>query len=816
MANPIETLKKIKSKSWTEIRARGGQALAGYSEQIGLSGKPPSDEEFLKSLDESKFGGKNITAEILVEKFYEHSASAFFQSFAQKEKTLESFRHNFGEKSAPFFIEQAEAIVEGKFDLLGFENLDFGAAIDWHFEPLSKKRAPLKHWKQFDDEESRKIGDPKIIWELNRCRHFFTLGAAYWLTGDERYAATFVRHLDSWMRENPPGAGINWSNSMEVSFRAVNWIWAFHFFKDSASFTPELFRQALKFLCLHGRHIEKYLSTYYSPNTHLTSEALGLFYLGTQLPFFERAANWRKTGEDILLAELDRQILPDGVYFEQSTWYQRYTADFYTQFFILQKLNGGNLPEKAAEKIQSALDFMMAITRPDGTTPLVGDDDGGRCLPLSPAPANDFRAVLSTGAAIFGRGDYKFVAGDFSEETLWLLGADGAADFENLQPQKPVKNSVAFKDGGYFVMRDGWAKTDNFLLADCGDLGALNAGHAHADALSIDLTVGGKSFLIDAGSYSYNESDAARNRFRSTEAHNTLTIDGKSQSETGGKFNWQTKAQAKLHRWIPQDRFDFFEGSHDGYERLENAPATHARGILVLKNDYWIMRDFVAASGAHNYDLNFHFDPATNPQIIKSQNGDFCIEEKSGAEAVGLRLFTFGDNGDWRRDPDGAAALVYGKSVAAPVFKFASSGTGAQEFFTFLLPNETGFDAPEVFESEVSGGRAFVIKYRDYRDVLVFADGAGGQIVRTEFFNTNFRFLWARLSADEDLPEEFVLVGGTHFSTGGREIVNLPQETDFVTARRLGSRLNVRTPDNVFSVSLPQKKTTIYVLKNQE
>ena len=108
----------------------------------------------------------------------------------------------------------------------------------------------------------------------------------YWLTKDEVYAETFARHLESWMEQNPPEIGINWLSSLEISFRVMSWIWAFHFFKGAESFTPALFQKALKFLYLQGRHIEKYLSTYYSPNTHLTGEALGLYYLGTQFPFF--------------------------------------------------------------------------------------------------------------------------------------------------------------------------------------------------------------------------------------------------------------------------------------------------------------------------------------------------------------------------------------------------------------------------------------------------------------------------------------------------------------------------------------------------
>src|SRR5437868_3605040 len=92
----------------------------------------------------------------------------------------------------------------------------------------SARRVIYPRRKRFDDLDSGETGNKKIVWELNRHQHFFTLGVAFCLTGDELFARTFVHHLETWMDSNPPGIGINWSSSLEVAFRAMSWIWAFH------------------------------------------------------------------------------------------------------------------------------------------------------------------------------------------------------------------------------------------------------------------------------------------------------------------------------------------------------------------------------------------------------------------------------------------------------------------------------------------------------------------------------------------------------------------------------------------------------------
>lgn len=778
MAKPLEKVRKLRSLD--EVLTRGGQAFLAYREQY-RGGHILTDNEFVSKVNVAQFNGAPVIAESLWQKFFKHGVEKFFPPFKSPDVSAAAFRDLFGEERAKRIVTAAENILEGRMDLLGLTDLYVGHEIDWHLEPLSFTRSPLKHWKEFDGLSSAKTGNRKILWELNRHQHFFTLGAAFWLTGDERFGRTFARHLETWMEQNPPGLGINWSSSLEVSFRAMSWIWAFHFFRDSDHFTPALFKEALKYLYAHGRHIERYLSTYYSPNTHLTGEGLGLYYLGTQLPFLEAAAGWRKLGEDILLSEITRQILPDGVYFEQSTWYQRYTVDIYSHFVILRSLFGDPFYDGKAELIESrlgtAFDFLAHVTLPDGRTPLIGDDDGGRMLPLTGDQPDDLRGSLAAGSVILGRGDHKHVAGRASEDLFWLTGTDGIASFETIKETKPETMSRNFADGGYAVMRDGWQPTDNYLVVDCGEVGSLSGGHGHADTLSIAVAVHGKTLLVDSGTYTYHESKPLRDYFRSTVAHNTLVIDGESSSAPGGTFAWKTRADARQERWISEERFDLFEGSHNGYRRLED-PAVHSRSILFLKNDYWIIRDLAETNGEHEYSLNFHFANDRKPMI---GDGGCWIGENDH------RIFTFGDNGVWLPEV-GWTSTNHGKRTHAPFMQFVSSGDGTQEFFTFILP---AGDA-EVNEVDADGGRAFVIKFAGYTDLFVFADE--GATLDNGIFESSFRYSWARLRQDESVPDEFVLIDGDHLGVSGSGILT-GARVDFATARRFGNELYIKTQD---------------------
>ncbi|HLJ91999.1 MAG TPA: alginate lyase family protein, partial [Gemmataceae bacterium] len=552
---------KIKGRSPDELRVRLGQALAAYGERSGWSSQAhlPSDGAFFRLLDRAQLSGGVLSPEALLAHFRGRSTPSFFVAFEDPKKTVAALRQRFGPQAEQHVLERARRICAGRFDLLGLHELQFGDPIDWQLEPVAGKRGPRVHWSRINYLDAAQVGDNKIVWELNRHQHFLTLGRAYWYTGDERFAETFAAHLTGWMEQNLPKLGINWASSLEIAFRAISWLWSFYFFRESPHLTPHLWMTVLKFLYLHARHLETYLSTYFSPNTHLTGEALGLYYLGTLLPEFRRARGWRATGREILLRELQRRhIRADGVYFEQSSYYHRYTLDFCAHFHTLAQRNGEPAELGFLEKYAALLDHLMVLTRPDGRTPLFGDDDGGRFLPLDDRDVNDFRAALATGAVLFARPDYKAVAEAPAEETLWLLGEEGQQTFDRLDAQPPQSTSRDFPEGGYYVMRDGWERTSHYLLVDCGPHGFFNCGHAHADVLSFELAAHGRSLLVDPGTYTYTGSASARDWFRSSAAHNVLTIDGESSSAPGGTFSWKAVARAQAVSWRNHNRFDFF------------------------------------------------------------------------------------------------------------------------------------------------------------------------------------------------------------------------------------------------------------------
>ncbi len=723
-------MKKFRGRSAQEMRARGRQELAKIGERLFTSNLAEmTDRAFLAEVAPAfRNRSAEATASLIIERQRDAiSRSAFFPAVTRRAQIASIMENRFA-REREALIDRAERARAGRFDLFGHKNISFGDPIDWRLEPLSGKRTPLDHWSRISYLDPEIAGDKKLTWELNRHNHFVTLGQAYCLTSDERYAESFVAQASEWMDENPPHRGINWASSLELAFRSIAWLWALNLFKDSQRLTPRFMLRLLKFLIAHARHIDAHLSYYFSPNTHLTGEALGLFYLGAMLPELRRAGEWKEKGLGILLEQLPLQVGRDGVYFEQATYYHRYTADFYIHLLTLARALEIKLPEEVDARLALLLDHLMWLTKPGGASPLIGDDDGGRLIEFGKRAGNDFRDTLAVGAAMFGREDWKYVAGNETVELLWLLGPETLARYDVLKARPARERSRPFSESGFYIMRDGWAKDSGYVIVDGGPHGALGCGHAHADALAFEFASRGVNWLVDPGTFTYTGDARLRDLFRATGSHNTVTVDGESQSVPSGPFAWSDIAEVGACEFITANSFDYFEGSHDGYTRLAD-PVTHTRSLLFVKSfadgsipSYLIVRDGFAAKKHHLYKAMYHFSPEC---VVTSEENQILA---TGPNAERLNIIAFGSVEPAARVMDGWVSACYGVKHVAPVAAFEIEGEARQELFTCLMPSAKG-ESISIKRQVATGFDGFgaSIEVGEFFDVLVAGDSSEAQ-----------------------------------------------------------------------------------------
>lgn len=655
---------------------------------------------------------------------------------------------------------QAERICRHHFDLLGYEELDYGTEIDWHCDRVHRKRAPLDAWFRVQYLDFEVVGDSKVTWELNRHQHLVTLAKAYRLSGNEKFLAELLAQWNHWQLSNPYPFGINWTSSLEVAFRSLSWLWTYFLLADSPALPPDFRANWLRAMAIDGRHIEQHLSTHFSPNTHLLGEAVALFFIGTLCPEIPASARWKRRGWQILLQEAGRQVLSDGLHFEQSLYYHVYALDFFLHARILAEVNGATVPrgfDQTIERMLNALSVLGSAAPP----PRLGDDDGGRVFDGRRNRAEHMLDALATGVALFARPDFKAVAGGLREETLWLLGATGVAKFDAVGASPPAMwPPASLAINGLFVLSTPGMKQQ--LVFDAAEQGALTAGHGHADALSVTLAADGRALLIDPGTYEYVAQQ--RNLFRSTAAHNTLQVDEEDQARPRGPFGWERLPGVRTERRICGKTFDLVAASHDGYSRLRS-PTVHQRWIFSAHSGFYLVRDLVLGGGEHQLALSWHLAAGLSPQ----PDGTFA-----GNDGPGLGLLAAGMAGWSREVVEDWWSPAYGTKVRAYTLRLRRVIQLPTEFATLLLPCKVT-ETPGTLASLDSSGPGRIGAYRyataEAEHLFCFARQPGAW--QAGAWSGDAEFVYSMVSRDRS-HSKLICCNATSVSFAGQQIVSCP------------------------------------------
>jgi hypothetical protein len=691
--------------------------------------------------------------------------------------------------------QEADRICEGKLRLFGHAEVDLGAVIDWSADPISGKKWPKRFWTTYDLVGNPEGGDPKVVHEINRHQHLVTLARAYAYTEDERYANAAIAQMESWIEQNPPGIGVNWTSSLEVALRALSWMWALFLLLPSRHIDDRRAERMLRSLFSHFAHIYKFPSVYSSPNTHLIGEALALYIGGTVFASIKQARKWKEFGETVLVGEAQNQVLDDGVYLELSTHYHCYALDFYLIAIALARKNGEDFPESVLARVEAMLGVLSSLARVDGSIPRFSDDDGGQAIALGSKGYQDVRSILSTGAVLFQRPDFKWRSAHFSEPTMWLLDGESYVAYDRIEQHVPERLSGLFPEGGYLTNRSGWNPGDDQFVFNFGGLGLLGGGHGHADALSFVMSSGEREILVDPGTGLYNGAPHWRDYFRSTRAHNTVVIDGEDQAVPGGTFGWETDYSTRIVRHFAFADAEYIEAEHDGYRRLPN-PVIHRRRVLHVHPNCWVIADDFRGEGAHSFETFFHFPPLAAVRLDPRRSLT-SVSLRLAERDYGLSFGFFSSNAvqagiiQGSRNPvQGWYSGAYGGIQPAPVLCATVHDSVPSSSIAVLIPQTVGLDSkdlPRLYEQLIDDGTgtACMLHQAGIEDLFVMSLSQAP--ITVAGFTFEGEFLWVR--SIEGHISEVLAINATSAAHGDHVLFENPSRVSCVNVRMNGDRL---------------------------
>src|ERR1700680_53754 len=671
-------------------------------------------------------------------------------------------------------VREADDICHHRFRLLGYDTLDYGSEIDWHFDVVHGKHAPMRPWFKIDFLNFAEVGDHKVIWELNRHQQLVTLAKAWCFTDDERYAKEAQKQWYSWQKANPYPIGINWASSLEVAFRSLSWLWMLALLPESE--LEITFRgDVIQALAVNGRYIERNLSTYFSPNTHLLGEATALFFIGTTCHEIAGADRFRSRGWRILMKEAERQVRSDGVYFEQSLYYHVYALDFFLHSRVLAARTAIQVSADFDRTLNKMLDLLSAISQA-GPAEGFGDDDGGRVFNPRRNRSEHMTDPLASGAILFQREDLK-PAASLTEEAIWLYGDQAISFFDKPSSVGRKGETKSFHEGGIYVMASG-QKLPQQMVIDAGPQGTGRSGHGHADALSVSLTAGGRRWLIDPGAFCYLCSE--RDLFRGTCAHNTLQVDGLHQAVPEGPFAWSSIPEVRCEKWIGGETFTYFAGSHSGYMRLDD-PGLHRRYIFHLRDKFWLIRDHVEGKEAHNLEIHWHF--ASDLRIEGTANTFIAMPKapsiRDNDKNARLVLLSTEDSGWTSRLEAGSLSPAYGRKDPASSVHLGNYTRLPAEHATILLSASAQYESGKLTRTVVkqTDGAESESAYRHDEGgkthYMIFADRQSahvGATFRCEQWAGDAEFLY--FAVENGRIAHLILCEGSMAEVNGKSVIN--------------------------------------------
>ena len=550
---------------------------------------------------------------------------------------------------------------------------------------------------------------------------------AYVLTGDDRYLAKFDDLFNAWYEQrNGIASGIPGLDVVyyELGLGMRNRTFIEDFLLRWRGRSQETDVRMLKTVLAAGRWLQE-LERWegYRPGNWQVHGSYMLVQIALVFPELRESAAWLQTGLGRLRAHLRDDFYADGGHSERAP--RNYTLATYLNYRNIAYLLGTyrRAPEvrrAVRASLGRTIDWWLAMIAPTGEIPAINDSQRG----LFPV------AVLRDGAALFGRPDALGVLRDiFGERT----GAHAPL---------PPFTSRHMPASGFSVMRSDWSPRALYLTVNYGPAAGF---HTHRDMLDVEIYACGVPVAVDAGIGLTYDDPLYESWYRSSRAHNMVTVNDSSIEREG--------TAGEHIRWGSTPLLDYFAGEHRGYRRFG---ITVRREIVFVKPSYWFFRDAIPRSRASD-TLSWYF----HTPLALHREGDSFASDGEGPE---VRLLPCGGTYGIRTGTGAAAAtrgLPPGTTERIPWIRFDQTGSAdsSRVFAVLVAPSCAPGEAPQT--SRVSENH-YTVRWHGCTDDLYFAGGGEGAV------STDAQFVLVRTDASG--RSTCAVVDGTRVVEGGRRL----------------------------------------------
>jgi hypothetical protein len=673
----------------------------------------------LQSIKNNYQNGKSETALKSLLEIYQNKENIYLKA---TEKDKKNFKSNYTDE-----VNQTLRVADQVI------NKTFIFRYDWDME---KTNIPY----QFKGDIDWKVipnGDEEWCFMLNRHRFWIDLGKAYLLSGNEKYARTFVKQITQWIDSNPlddKSKKMTWRR-IEAGIRCENWIKSFEYFKNSKQITPKFLSKFLNSLYQHGTYLNSSYSNFSKTSNWGVLEYQGLFHLSVFLNDFKIAKQWQKDAINNLTTCINLQILEDGSQWEQSPMYHNEVFHSYLNVILIAQRKNIMLPESILQKTKDMAYANVKWQKPNFHQPILGDSDD-----------TDLRDLITLASVLFN--DSVLKSRGFNEinyELEFIADNNQKEFYHNMNAKNPDFQSVFQKSSGDFYMRNSWDENATYTSLHLKKLGC---GHGHDNILHFTLFANQQDYLIDAGRYSYVDNQW-RDLFKSNKSHNTLGVDNLPNSIY--KDSWINKYEARSQGIYTKSdtNFDYAEAENTTYKRLED-PVSMKRRMLYLKPNIWLIFDSFSANKTHKYSQYFNF---TDKNVIIKNNGLITTFSKNNLRIQPLKSSIIELTDSWRSPEYNLKT----ENKRAEIFQNA---TGFTSFISLLyFPEQTDLKYEKTAVYNRSGeilsdvdAEAVTITVQDVKYTLLVIHNS--PVPACNFFKVNGLFLQGEVVLIENKQEK--------------------------------------------------------------